>query len=451
MSEVEPMHDSYPDDWLCLPVKDVALVKGGKRLPAGEEFSNEITAFPYIRVSDMSNATIDERNIVYVKPEIEPGIRNYKISKDDLYVSIAGTLGLFGRIPDSLDQAQLTENAAKLSSIDKQKYDLNLLTYILNSELTKKQINREIGAGAGVPKLALHRIEGLKVNLPENFEQQQKIAKILSTVDNLIEKTQTLIEKYTAIKQGMMADLFTRGIDMTTGDTSNSKGGKLRPSVEEAPELYKQTELGWVPKEWEIRSIEDVSLGGFKNGYFKDPKLVGSGMKLINVSELYQDYGIDITTEKVERIKVSRKDYEKYKVEIGDIFFTRSSLVLEGIAKSNIVRVLPEEAVFECHVMRLKPDQSQVAPEFLAIYTGMSAARSYLMSMAKQVTMTTIAQPDMVGLPIPIPTLDEQEKVIQQLNAIEELIVKENAEMKKNKAIKKGLMQDLLTGKVKVV
>jgi len=82
---------------------------------------------------------------------------------------------------------------------------------------------------------------------PTSLAEQRKIARILSTVDEVIEKTEAAIAKYKAIKAGMMRDLFTRGIDLKTG--------KLRPSYEEAPELYKESELGWVPKEWEVVRI----------------------------------------------------------------------------------------------------------------------------------------------------------------------------------------------------
>jgi len=433
-------------DWNATRLGDCISVQGGYAFSS--EFFQD-SGIPLARISNIVNQKIVDKSPIYLPSEFLEIYGDYAASENDSLIAMSGaTTGKTALVMAKDLPFLINQRVGRFLIKDGNRIDRLFLFYLVNYEEVQTQVLIDAVGGAQ-PNISSNDIERIVLSLPP-LEQQQKIAKILSTVDNLIEKTQTLIDKYTAIKQGMMADLFTRGIDMTTGDTPNSKGGKLRPSVEDAPELYKQTELGWVPKEWEVCSIEGVSLGGFKNGYFKDPRLVGDGMKLINVSELYQDYGIDITTEKVERIKVSRKDYEKYKVEIGDIFFTRSSLVLEGIAKSNIVRVLPEEAVFECHVMRLKPDQSQVVPEYLAIYTGLPAARNYLMSMAKQVTMTTISQPDMVGLPVPVPPIEEQSKVIQRLNAIEELIVKENAEMQKNRAIKKGLMQDLLTGKVRV-
>ncbi|SPD73263.1 Type I restriction enzyme StySJI specificity protein (fragment) [uncultured Desulfobacterium sp.] len=251
-------------EWQEKTVGEICKVKGGKRLPAGKEFADGVTPFPYLRVKDMVNGTIDQSSIVYVKPEIEPFIRNYKISKNDIYVTIAGTLGTFGTIPDILDNAQLTENAAKLCEIDFDEFDKDFLTYFLNSEKVQLQINRQIGIGGGVPKLALFRIEKLVLKYPEKTSQI-KIALILSSADAVIEKTQAAIAKYKAIKQGMLHDLFTRGIDPATS--------KLRPKYKDAPHLYKPSKLGWIPKEWEVETfsgIVEIINGGTPSTHIKE-------------------------------------------------------------------------------------------------------------------------------------------------------------------------------------
>jgi len=179
---------ALPIDWKLIEVEKFSQVKGGKRLPAGEEFADEMTPYPYLRVTNMVNGTIKDEGIVYVKPEIQKFISNYTVASQDLYVTIAGTLGLFGKIPEKYSGAQLTENAAKLTKIDLGNYDLDYLNYSLRGDFVQSQINKEIGIGAGVPKLALYRIEKLKVPLPCTLENQQKIAKILTTIDQLIEK-----------------------------------------------------------------------------------------------------------------------------------------------------------------------------------------------------------------------------------------------------------------------
>ncbi|MDZ7848133.1 MAG: restriction endonuclease subunit S [Owenweeksia sp.] len=110
------------------------------------------------------------------------------------------------------------------------------------------------GEGTTFAEISKKVIEKLEFEFPP-LPQQRKIARILSTCDAVIEKTEAAIAKYRALKQGLMHDLFTRGIDLNTGH--------LRPKYEEAPELYKparlsggESELGWIPKEWEVKNIQ---------------------------------------------------------------------------------------------------------------------------------------------------------------------------------------------------
>lgn len=88
------------------------------------------------------------------------------------------------------------------------------------------------------------------------YEQQKKIATILTGIDTAIEKTEALIAKYQQIKAGLMHDLFTRGV---------LPNGQLRPSREQAPELYQETAIGWIPREWELKPLGqlcDMTSGG---------------------------------------------------------------------------------------------------------------------------------------------------------------------------------------------
>ena len=89
-------------------------------------------------------------------------------------------------------------------------------------------------------------------------------------------------------------------------------------------------------------------------------------------------------------------------------------------------------------------------PDFLALYCQTKPARDYLMARAKQVTMTTIAQPDIQNMPIPKPTLQEQTSIVQRITKILDAIKLEEKCMAKLNNKKHGLMQDLLTGKVRV-
>ncbi|NEU23811.1 hypothetical protein G4D57_19305, partial [Vibrio parahaemolyticus] len=120
-----------PTQWSIKPLEDVCEVKGGKRLPKGETLISEKNEHPYIRVSDMYMGGVALNDIQYVPEYVVDKIKNYTISKNDLFISVAGTLGIVGKVPEQLDGANLTENADKLTNI---KCNIDYMYYYLCSE-----------------------------------------------------------------------------------------------------------------------------------------------------------------------------------------------------------------------------------------------------------------------------------------------------------------------------
>ena len=193
-----------PKSWEVVKISKVADVKGGKRIPKGESLTEEKTSHPYIRVADMFMGGVSLEKILYVPENIFPIIKKYTISKDDLFISVAGTLGIVGEIPNELDGANLTENADKLSNI---KISKLFLLQVLLSPIIQTAIEREKTNNAQ-PKLALAKIRSFEIPKPSK-EEQLKIAEILSTTDK---KLEVLLEKkttYQELKQGLMQQLLT--------------------------------------------------------------------------------------------------------------------------------------------------------------------------------------------------------------------------------------------------
>lgn len=182
-----------------MTIESLAEVKGGKRLPKGEKLSDEETEHPYIRVADFTDkGTIDLSGIKYISKEIHEQIKRYVISKDDLYISIAGTIGKTGFVPPELDGANLTENAAKLVIRDKQQLDLSYL-YLFT-------LTSDFSAQAGLatktvaqPKLALTRLS--KIEIPMCSLEEQK--SLVSTIEALKSK----IHDAEAVLLGKIEDL----------------------------------------------------------------------------------------------------------------------------------------------------------------------------------------------------------------------------------------------------
>lgn len=173
---------NIPEDWEVKAIDQVAFVTSGKRLPLGSSLVDVPTPYPYIRVTDMRFGTVDLSQIRYVPESVFPAIKQYRIYRSDIFISVAGTLGIVGKVPEELDGANLTENADRITNIIcSQEY----LLYVLMSPLIQNTIDsiRTVGAQ---PKLALTRIRKFQIPLPPTESEQRAIASALSDVDALL-------------------------------------------------------------------------------------------------------------------------------------------------------------------------------------------------------------------------------------------------------------------------
>ena len=163
-----------PESWEWCKLGTITTVLGGKRIPAGRKLSQEDTGHIYIRVSDMKEDTVSTDNLLYVPEDIYPSISRYIINKDDVYITVAGTIGRIGKIPPELDGANLTENADRLVF---RNINQDWLIRCLQSPFVQLQIT-DVTTKVGQPKLAILRIQNLIIPLPPLAEQQRIVAKI---------------------------------------------------------------------------------------------------------------------------------------------------------------------------------------------------------------------------------------------------------------------------------
>ena len=103
-----------PESWKWVKLGEIVTVLGGKRIPAGRQLTTENTGYKYIRVSDMKDGTVLTDGLLYIPSDIFPSIARYIIHKEDVYITVAGTIGRVGKIPEEIDGANLTENADRL-------------------------------------------------------------------------------------------------------------------------------------------------------------------------------------------------------------------------------------------------------------------------------------------------------------------------------------------------
>jgi type I restriction enzyme, S subunit len=292
---------------------------------------------------------------------------------------------------------------------------------------------------AAQPGLAVDTISILPVPMPPSSEQRA-IAAFLdqetAKIDALVAKKEQLIELLQEKRAALITHAVTKGLDPNV------------PMKDSGVEW-----LGEIPAHWGIRRVKHVVVGGLVNGLFKKQDQFGSGVKLINVVDLYRDNFI-VDFENLERVEAEPRELDAYSALAGDIFFVRSSLKLEGVAASACLAELEEPAVFECHLVRVRPSRKVVTPEYLVNYLNSSMTRQRLVSLAETTTMTTIAQPKLASIEVLVPPLPEQRAIISYVDRetakINTLMAKIREGIEKLKEYRMALISAAVTGKIDV-
>ncbi|MFV8226229.1 restriction endonuclease subunit S [Christiangramia aquimixticola] len=406
---------SFPDTWREVSINQIFNLGRG-RVISQEEIQSNRGVFPVYSSQTSNNGImgyIDSYDfhtelITWTTDGANAGTVFKREGKFNC-TNVCGTL-----IPKSSDKTDLTFFKYHLGRISK-----NYVSYI------------------GNPKL-MNDVMG-KIALPiPDINHQRKIAKILNTADAVIEKTEEAIAKYRAIKQGMMQDLFTRGIDLNTG--------QLRTAYKDAPHLYKETELGWIPKEWEVSKLQKVTTKVADRDHFT-PIYFDDGVPIISPKDFDENEMITFDKCKFISSKAHLKNRKKTNLEVGDLVFTRIGAGLGKVCA--VVSWMPEFSILHSACM-IKVDEKKMISGYLEEYI-----RSNTLQRQIKVEVQSIGVPDL-GLDkinsfkVLNPSLDEQRMISMRLEEIRKIIQQEYKILQKYQSLKKGLMQDLLTGRVEV-
>jgi type I restriction enzyme S subunit len=313
--------------------------------------------------------------------------------------------------------------------------DPNFLSHLTMSKELRSKAIAFFSGSAGQQRVSIDFFSRYPLLIPTRPEQR-KIARILTTVDNLIEKTEALIAKYQAIKQGMMHDLFTQGVD---------EHGHLRPPYEEAPELYKQSELGWIPKEWEVSTLETST----------ERVIVGLAL---SVTEYYRERGIPLIRNQNIRRGFFEDDDMLYLDPAFAVLFPNKKLlpadVLTVRTGANVgdTSLVPEKYVgcLTFTTLITTTNKEMLCSPYMVNYLDSSLGLTELNRLLVGGGKENLNVGEFVKMRIPLPKVSEQQACVEALERVATGIESELISLRKLSKIKTGLMQDLLTGKVRV-
>jgi type I restriction enzyme S subunit len=408
-----------PVEWGVVQIGEIADVKGGKRLPKGHTLIKDVTPYPYIRVSDMFMGGVDTSGILYVPINIHHLIARYTISKNDLFISVAGTLGLVGEIPEILDGANLTENADKLTNI---KCDKKFLLYVLKSPAIQDAIAKEQTNNAQ-PKLALAKIREFVFALPSKYEQR-KIAEILSTLDEKMAVMDEQLVQTQELKKGLMQRLLTKGIGHSQ---------------------FKDSPLGEIPASWEVKFLEQLvdTKRNIRYGIVQTGENLANGIPCLRVAD-FNSRQFEVATMIKTSPEVSA-GYSSTILKANDIVFPLRGRIGEvRLVDSSI------EGINLTRGIALISTSSRVKAEYLLWQLRSPAVRKEILAKVNGTTLQEIPITGLKKVIVPVASESEQRQIAEILTTVDEKIGVLQDKKAQYQTLKRGLMQQLLTGQRRV-
>ena len=406
-----------PNNWKTYKLGELGDIKGGKRLPKGEALVTTKTKHPYIRVTDMGTRTIPIEKLQYVPNDVFPKISRYIVNKNDLILSIVGTVGSVSIIDEKLDNASLTENCVKITNL--KNIDSEYLYYFLISDIGQFEIVKGI-VGSTQPKLPIYNINNLDISLP-SLQEQKSIASILSAIDDKIENNlainKTLEEMAMAIYKHWFVDFgpFQEG-------------------------EFVESELGRIPKGWEVRKIGEVI------------ETLGGGTPSTTIKEYWEDGDIlwysptDLTRENSlfsfdTAKKITALGLQKSSAKM----FPANSLLMSSRATIGLLTINTKEACTNQGFITMLPNDKLTVYQ---LYFWLKDNMDLIVSKANGSTFKEISKSNFRDLEIVVP--NSIESYIEQTKDIFEQIKNNTSENQTLTQLRDTLLPKLISGEVRL-
>lgn len=398
-----------------------------------KDFGRGKPFIPFMNI--MSNGKIDPKFMGLV--EVAPNERQNAVQKGDLFFTTSSEtpeeVGMTSVLLEDIGECYLNSFCFGFRLYNFDDLIPEFAPYLFRGNEVREQI---INLGQGYTRFNLPKTEllkKLKLELPTENEQK-KISEILTKADSIIEKTQAAIAKYKAIKQGMLQDLFTRGIDLNTK--------KLRPRYQDAPELYKESKLGWIPREWEEKELS-YYLDFISYGFTNPMPETQDGPFLVTAANVNGGRIQYETARKTSKSAFDTLLTDKSRPKVNDILLTKDGTL------GRVAIVEKENLCINQSVAVLRPNKL-VNPIFLKILLESPTYQKLMLDDSRGSAIKHIYITDVDKMKVAFPSLEEQQKIAERLKAIDNKLQTEQTYLQKIQSLKKGLMEDLLSGKKQV-
>lgn len=415
-----------PKEWQVLKLKDICKFKQGYQIPKKYQRQKPLQGYVrYLYITDF----FSDKNKLYVKDKD----KFYYIKEEDIcIVNTGNTSGKSFRGAKGV----LSNNMFKIF-FDKEVLDSEFLWQYLQSDIYWKQIKRKSNL-SGQPHVGHKNIGRLFIALP-SLNEQKKIASILFLLDSHIEEIDNIIEDLKELKKGLIQKLLS-GYYIV-------KNGKFIKTKE-----FKNTSLGKLPIHWKVKRLKEFV--NFKNGYgFNASQYSKDGKIIIRMSNISIDGELKITEENTRYC--SEEKYEKlkdYQLKKGDLVICMTDVTREkGIIGRTAIIDEDNKYILNQRVGKLEIiDKALCNTKYLHYYTNSDPYLRHIKSVSGGSAQSNLSTKEILNVKIPIPLLKEQERIVSIISSVDEKILFYRDQKEDYEKFKKGLVKQLLTGKVRI-
>jgi len=419
---------ALPEEWEVVRLGEYCKVFSGYAFKSDDFCNNGVLV---VKIGNLQNGSIvfNTKESFFPREKINDDISKYILNEGDILIALTGaTTGKISLVPKSVNGALLNQRVGKFSIYNDSLYKSFVMYYVMTDEFQNYIKKNILQSAQG--NISPKQIETFSIPLPP-LAEQQKIAAVLSAVQEAKEKTEAVIAAAKALKKSMMKHLFTYG--------------PVSPEEVENIQL-KETEIGPVPKDWEVVRLGEVL--DFKNGInFKADQKGEKGILTIDVLNMYGN-GIYVNLNNLYRVD---KNIDKnYLLKEGDLLFVRSSLKREGVGWTSLFKPTNEPVTFCGFIIRARIINKDIYPEYITNYLRTEIARDNLISSSGKVAITNINQGMLGEIKIPLPPLPTQQKIASILSAIDAKIEAEENKKQALEELFKSLLHNLMNAKIRV-
>jgi len=418
---------NLPKDWIVRPISQIGRVFSGSTPKTSEPrfWNGEVV---WLTPDDLSY-----RNKYYNTSARKISRKGLKASSAKLIparsivISSRAPIGYLG-----IPTIPYSTNQGCKSIVPNGDFSEEYLYYFLHTVIGEMI---RLGSGTTFSEISKAQLQTLKVVAPSNRKEQSKIAEVLSICDVTIDRTEAVITKYKRIRQGLIQELLSNGID---------KQGNIRS---DKTHQFKNSSIGLIPKDWKTSNTKRELYMKGRIGWqgLKRNEFLEYGNYLITGIHFNNDYSIDWKS----CYHISDRRYNQapeIQVKVNDILLTKDGT----IGKLAFINYLPGKASLNSHILLLRPLKNNLLPKYIFYQLLSERFRKFVDNIKSGSTLSGLTQSSFGKFEIVIPPILEQEKIV---NILTEIDVKIKIEVKlRNKltSIKSGLLTDLFSGKVRV-